>query len=73
MAIDSETKRRSVQSYSLPGVLPLADGTVAEGDRAHVSWYYSGMDYDSPTSVTVSAVVQGVRGWLRSTFFKSMR
>ena len=46
MAIDTEEKRRSVSGYAGGSpVLPVADGTVAVGDRAHVAWLYSGFNY----------------------------
>ncbi len=37
MAIDTETKRRSVLGYTHPSIiLPVADGTIGETDRKHV-------------------------------------
>ena len=52
MPIDSETKRRSAQSDRWCLVLPRADGTIDEGDRAHVQGLYSGIDYFAGTAVT---------------------
>jgi hypothetical protein len=43
MAIDTESKRRSVQGYTVRGPLPLGDGTVTDGDRLAVVGYYAGI------------------------------
>jgi hypothetical protein len=45
MAIDTEEKRRSALFFLLPYLraLPVADGTVDSGDRAHVLGLYSGI------------------------------
>ena len=50
MAIDTETKRRSVLAATIIalGVLPVPDGTVDITDRAHVNGLYSGLDYLTP-------------------------
>ena len=39
MAIDSENKRRSAQSYGGGGVYPKADGSLDEYDRRHLTVY----------------------------------
>lgn len=45
MAIDTETKRRSVLGYTLGValVLPVADSSITVGDRAHVAGLYAGL------------------------------
>jgi hypothetical protein len=48
MAIDTESKRRSVQAYHIGQMRPVADGTISEADRATVTWLYHGLNYDSP-------------------------
>lgn len=52
MAIDSETKRRSVLASTLMSlvVLPVADGDMMDGDRAHVVGLYSGLIFPVSTS-----------------------
>lgn len=47
-AIDSAAKRASTLNHSHGVVLPIPDGTIAEGDRAHLAMMYSGFDYDPP-------------------------
>ena len=42
MAIDSENKRRSAQSYAGARVAPRPDGVVDEFDRRHAVWVYRG-------------------------------
>ena len=54
MAIDTRAKRSSVQAYATGFTLPPPDGTIAESDRAHVSWLYQGIDYDSPVVSTLT-------------------
>ena len=39
MAIDTENKRRSAQSYAGGGVAPRPDGAVDEYDRRHMTVY----------------------------------
>lgn len=39
MAIDTVSKRVS----SIKKTLPLPDGTIDAGDRAHITWNYSGI------------------------------
>lgn len=48
MAIDTKAKRASVQAYTMGLMRPPPDGTVSEGDRATVAWFYLGMDYNNP-------------------------
>lgn len=45
MAIDTETKRRSVHGYTNSPVYPVPDSTIGASDRAHVAWIYSGLTY----------------------------
>jgi len=52
MAIDTENKRRSVQSYWIGAARPVPDGTIAASDRAASGWHYSGLTYDSPVAIT---------------------
>lgn len=40
MAIDTETKRRSVQAYTLGLMRPVADGTIEAADRVVCAWLY---------------------------------
>lgn len=51
MAIDTKAKRASVQAYTVGLMRPPPDGTISEGDRACVAWYYLGLDYDFPPTV----------------------
>lgn len=51
MAVDTETKRRSVQAYTLGLMRPVSDGTVDEGDRATAAWLYSGLAYSGAPPV----------------------
>lgn len=55
MAIDTETKRRSVQAYTFGLMRPLPDGAISSGDRATVAWLYSGLSY-SPAQPAVPVV-----------------
>lgn len=48
MAIDTPSRRASVQAYTFGLMRPVPDGTIGEGDRATVTWYYQGLDYDGP-------------------------
>ena len=52
MAIDTPSRRASVQAYTYGLMRPVPDGTVSEGDRATVTWLYNGLDYNSPTPGT---------------------
>ncbi len=46
MAIDTEDKRRSAQSFPWGlSIRPVADGTVGTTDRAHETGFYSGIAY----------------------------
>lgn len=54
MAIDTENKRRSVQSYST-GLMPVPDGTIGAADRATVGWRYAGITYSALVAVTFLA------------------
>ena len=46
MAINTKSKRASVQAYNLGMSNPPPDGTISEGDRAHRVWLYSGLGAD---------------------------
>ena len=45
MAIDTERKRKSAATvatiWNAPSVVP--DGTIAQADRQHIGWSYSGI------------------------------
>ena len=45
MAVDSETKRRSVLGMGIPAlmILPVADGEIINLDRKHVTAIYAGI------------------------------
>lgn len=45
MAVDTRSKRASAVSFDLPFVmaLPLPDGVLGQGDRAHLAMSYSGI------------------------------
>ena len=43
MAIDTETRRRSVQAYTFGLMRPVPDSTIGAGDRATATWLYSGL------------------------------
>jgi len=60
MAIDTKAKRASVQAYLLGAMRPPPDGTVSSGDRATVSWLYSGLSYITPVSPNYINIVQGI-------------
>lgn len=49
MAIDTKAKRASVQAYTLGLMRPPPDGTINAGDRATLSWLYSGLAYTAST------------------------
>jgi len=51
MAIDTETKRRSVSGYSHLILAPLADGTIGAADREHIAGLYAGIGSTPPVSV----------------------
>jgi hypothetical protein len=53
MAIDTETKRRSVHGYTLNAIGPVPDGTIGTPDRPHTAWLYSGLTYESPVVGTL--------------------
>lgn len=65
MAIDTATKRASVQNYSVGAALrPVPDSTISEGDRAMVTNLYQGMDYDAPVAAPdVQPIVHGLIGF----------
>lgn len=50
MAIDTETKRRSVLGMALMPLMiaPVADGTVADVDRQHITGLYAGIGPGGP-------------------------
>ena len=41
MAIDTESKRRSVGGV----IFLVPDGTISASDRTHITWFYSGIIY----------------------------
>lgn len=49
----TETKRRSVQRYGVPGVLPVADSSINVGDRAHVVGLFAADSYPAPPAPPV--------------------
>ena len=51
MAVDTAAKRASVQAYTFGLMRPPPDGTVDVGDRATVTWLYSGLSYGPPIAV----------------------
>lgn len=54
MAVDTETKRRSVLGMTVMSLIvaPLADGTIANVDREHITSIYAGI---APGEVVVVA------------------
>lgn len=46
----TEEKRRSVQRYGGGGVLPVADGTIDAGDRAHVVGLFAADSFPAPST-----------------------
>lgn len=48
MAIDTQTKRRSVSGYTNHLIAPVADGTISAADREHMAWLYSGIGGATP-------------------------
>lgn len=55
MAIDTRTKRGSASGFLFTITQPAADGTIDAGDRATVSWLYSGLSYTAGPEVLVPA------------------
>ena len=61
--LDSRSKRASSVGILLSFILALVlpDGTIAQADRQHIAWSYSGIeaggraDLDYPTNVTIEA------------------
>lgn len=43
MAIDTQTRRRSVHGYGIGTIAPVADGSIGMADREHMAWLYSGI------------------------------
>jgi hypothetical protein len=52
MAIDTENKRRSVQGYTIGGIMPVPDGTVGTTDRPSLAWLYAGISYAAVAAIT---------------------
>ncbi len=55
MAIDTETKRRSVMNLATGGrwrILPVADGTIDGGDKQHLLGYYAGIPWGAAAAIT---------------------
>lgn len=52
MSIDTENKRRSVQAFTFGLVRPVADGVIDVGDRALLTWLYSGFTYTPPATTS---------------------
>ena len=50
MAIDTQTKRRSVSGYSGIVIAPLADGTIGAADREHITGLYAGIAASPPVA-----------------------
>lgn len=57
MAINSPTRRASVQATALGVSNPVPDGAITEGDRAHRCFLYSGINYQGAVSGTVGGVL----------------
>lgn len=53
MAIDTQTKRRSVSGYSGLIIAPVADGTIGAADREHIAGLYAGISSMPPASTDV--------------------
>jgi len=56
MAVDTETKRRSVLGMTIISLViaPLADGTVANVDREHIIGIYAGIAPGGVVAVAAS-------------------
>lgn len=48
MAVDTQTKRRSVSGYSGIIIAPLADATIGAADREHIAGLYAGISATPP-------------------------
>jgi len=48
MAIDTESRRRSVSGYTGLIIAPLADSTVGAADWEHMAGLYAGIQADEP-------------------------
>jgi hypothetical protein len=62
MAINTATRRASVQATALGMSNPVPDGTIAEGDRAHRCFLYSGLDYQGAVTGTLGGVLTPPKG-----------
>jgi hypothetical protein len=57
VAIDSRSKRASAMGFGaawLPPAVP-PDGTIGQGDRQHVIWFYSGILATAAAALTTHA------------------
>ena len=50
MAIDTRSRRSSVQAYAMCYTMPPPDGTIGAVDRAHKAGFYSGLTYGTPAT-----------------------
>ena len=56
MAVDSVAKRMSAFGFGgIADILPAPDGTIAQGDRAHLMGLYSGI---APVAGSIAATAQ---------------
>lgn len=55
MALDTANKRLSAIHLGSPwrGLLPIPDGTLNQGDRQHVMFFYSGILAEAPATITI--------------------
>lgn len=50
MAIDTQSKRRSVHGYGIGTIAPVADGAITVPDREHIAWLYAGIAASAPAA-----------------------
>lgn len=53
MAIDTETKRKSIMAFGSGDLLPHPDGTISVGDRQTLLTLYFGIDTSLPDERTL--------------------
>lgn len=56
MAIDTETKRKSILGFGSGDLLPKQDGTIDAGDRLTLLWLYSGI-----AAAAAATIAEGIQ------------
>ncbi len=58
----TQNKRRSVQSYTMGLMRPVADASIGVSDRAAVAWLFAATSYPTPTVITGGDRIVSVLG-----------